>query len=121
VQAFVSDILFRAVKLASGAMPRATMAEDDPFAHQICDVCQFIGVGVQHCIDVPIDTAPDRSAADGPRCIEHNKRDRPDRQAYAELDELRQVCLLAHERGTEAWRRGWGARRPFSQNIANGF
>jgi hypothetical protein len=61
-------------------------------------VCQFIGVGVQYCIDVPIDTASDRSAADGPRRIEHNERNRPDRQTCAELDELRQLCLLAHGR-----------------------
>jgi hypothetical protein len=63
-----------------------------------CLVGVFIGVGVQYCIDVPIDTASDRSAADGPRRIEHNERNRPDRQTCAELDELRQLCLLAHGR-----------------------
>ena len=31
VQAFVSDMLLRAVELPSGAMPRATTLEDDPF------------------------------------------------------------------------------------------
>jgi hypothetical protein len=31
VQAFVSDMLLRPVELPSGAMPRATTPEDDPF------------------------------------------------------------------------------------------
>jgi hypothetical protein len=32
------------------------------------------------------------------RDMTHSERNRPDRQTCAELDELRQLCLLAHER-----------------------